>query len=51
MEKRKEEQNRIKFVAQETMDAIPILDANTNITEIKHALPIPLEETTTDSLS
>ena len=50
MEKRKEEQNRIKFVAQETMDAIPILDANTNITEIKHALPIPLEETTTDSL-
>lgn len=39
MDKNKPEKNRIKYVPDQTMDAIPILDVNTNITEIRTALP------------
>ncbi len=42
MKKENKPSNRLKFTVQETMDAIPILDANTNITEIRPALPRPV---------
>jgi adenylate cyclase len=51
MEKDKSPKNRIKYTVEKTMDAIPILDASSNITEIQPALPIQLKDTDSHSLT
>ena len=41
MKNEKKNSNRIKFTPDETLDAIPILDSQTSITEIMNAVPEP----------
>ena len=50
MEKIKVPKQELKYTVEKTMDAIPILDAGTNITEIQPALPVKHPDTDSKNL-